>query len=184
MKLMSSARTFSAAMIRSPSFSRSSSSRITTMRPARISSRISGIVLKGMDGVSVCGFPSPFGRRCPAGADEGSGEAKRHASLAPSPQSLPQRERGFMSGKAVFLEEIHVDAGRLATADQPFDIARDHVHLDVHRVARVLRMERGVLHGVRYQVHAEARAGDFVDGEAGAVDAHRTLGGDIAREAG
>jgi hypothetical protein len=38
-------RTLSAAMMRSPSFSRSSSSSITTMRPARMYS-ISGMVLK------------------------------------------------------------------------------------------------------------------------------------------
>ena len=59
MKLMSSGRTICAAMTRSPSFSRSSSSRITTMRPARMSSRISGMVLKGMGG-SVAMVTSPW----------------------------------------------------------------------------------------------------------------------------
>src|SRR5690606_38969673 len=45
MKLMSSAVTHCAAMTRSPSFSRSSSSTMITMRPARMSARISSIVL-------------------------------------------------------------------------------------------------------------------------------------------
>ena len=43
MKLMISGVTFSAAMVRSPSFSRSSSSTTTSMRPARISSMASGM---------------------------------------------------------------------------------------------------------------------------------------------
>src|SRR5207342_2313876 len=44
MKLMSPGRTSSAGMMRSPSFSRSSSSTITTMRPARSSSSNSGML--------------------------------------------------------------------------------------------------------------------------------------------
>ena len=43
MKLMISGVTFSAAMVRSPSFSRSSSSTTTSMRPARVSSIASGM---------------------------------------------------------------------------------------------------------------------------------------------
>src|SRR6056297_3946436 len=43
MKLISAGRTMLAAMIRSPSFSRSSSSSMTTMRPWRMSSRIVSI---------------------------------------------------------------------------------------------------------------------------------------------
>src|SRR5690348_2976189 len=54
MKLTSSARTLSAAMIRSPSFSRSSSSSITTMRPAAISSSSSGMVAKAMSLLPGC----------------------------------------------------------------------------------------------------------------------------------
>src|ERR1700678_1259881 len=45
MKLTSSGRTLSAAMMRSPSFSRSSSSMITAILPRRRSSRISSMVL-------------------------------------------------------------------------------------------------------------------------------------------
>src|SRR6266851_3040605 len=45
MKLTSSARTHSAAMMRSPSFSRSSSSMSTAILPALMSARISSIVL-------------------------------------------------------------------------------------------------------------------------------------------
>src|SRR5262245_28817843 len=44
MKFTSSARACSAARMRSPSFSRSSSSMMTTMRPARMSVRMSSMV--------------------------------------------------------------------------------------------------------------------------------------------
>ncbi len=48
MKLMTSGVTFSAAMVTSPSFSRSSSSTMTSMRPARKSSMASGMGEKGI----------------------------------------------------------------------------------------------------------------------------------------
>jgi hypothetical protein len=47
MKLIASGVTFSAAMARSPSFSRSSSSTRTIMRPARMSSNASSTLAKG-----------------------------------------------------------------------------------------------------------------------------------------
>src|SRR6266700_4128852 len=47
MKLIASGVTCSAARVRSPSFSRSSSSTTTTMRPARISSRAPGTSING-----------------------------------------------------------------------------------------------------------------------------------------
>ena len=48
MKLMTSGVIFSAAMVRSPSFSRSSSSTITSIRPARNSSMASGMEENGI----------------------------------------------------------------------------------------------------------------------------------------
>src|ERR1700693_2580393 len=53
MKLIASGVTFSAASVRSPSFSRSSSSTTTIMRPARISSIAAGTSTK-----DPCGFIS------------------------------------------------------------------------------------------------------------------------------
>ena len=47
MKLIASGVTFEAAMVRSPSFSRASSSTTTTMRPARIASTASSMDAKG-----------------------------------------------------------------------------------------------------------------------------------------
>src|SRR4029453_16381510 len=47
MKLIASGVTFSAAIVRSPSFSRSSSSTTTTIFPTRMSSTASGMLLKG-----------------------------------------------------------------------------------------------------------------------------------------
>jgi len=49
MKLMASGVVFSAAMTRSPSFSRSSSSTMMTIRPCRMSSMASSMVHRGMD---------------------------------------------------------------------------------------------------------------------------------------
>src|ERR1051325_3310011 len=46
---MTSGVTLLAAMVRSPSFSRSSSSTTTTMRPWRMSSMTSGMLANGMD---------------------------------------------------------------------------------------------------------------------------------------
>ena len=60
MKLMASGVTSSAAMVRSPSFSRSSSSTTTIMRPALSSSRAVSISANGNSSVST---------RCPAGRD-------------------------------------------------------------------------------------------------------------------
>src|SRR5258708_38588 len=57
MKLTSSGRTHSAAMIRSPSFSRSSSSMMTAIFPWRRSSRISSIVLNA----AISALGSRFG---------------------------------------------------------------------------------------------------------------------------
>src|ERR1700727_2226164 len=57
MKLTSSGRTLSAAMMRSPSFSRSSSSMITAILPRRRSSRISSIVLNA----GMCSLLFSFG---------------------------------------------------------------------------------------------------------------------------
>ena len=56
MKLMASGVTFSAARVRSPSFSRSSSSTTTIMRPARISSIASGTSVNGCWGLILGRF--------------------------------------------------------------------------------------------------------------------------------
>src|ERR1700683_4983625 len=61
MKLTSWDRTHSAAMIRSPSFSRSSSSMITAIFPRRRSSRISSIVLNAdIDGLLFSFWHEPL----------------------------------------------------------------------------------------------------------------------------
>ena len=59
MKLMSSAVTNSAAMTRSPSFSRSSSSTTTTMRPAAISSSASSTVANWVGRACSCQVRAP-----------------------------------------------------------------------------------------------------------------------------
>src|ERR1039458_1903396 len=60
MKLMASELTCSAASVRSPSFSRFSSSTTTTMRPARISARAPGTSVNGGSKLrGVCGITAP-----------------------------------------------------------------------------------------------------------------------------
>src|SRR5580765_7731687 len=61
MKLMSAAETPCAAITRSPSFSRSSSSMITTMRPARRSASISSVLFNSMKFPSSFKFQESFG---------------------------------------------------------------------------------------------------------------------------
>src|SRR6058998_3520526 len=58
MKLMASGVIFSAAMARSPSFSRSSSSTRTIMRPWRISSTASSTVAKAERASVIAEYPS------------------------------------------------------------------------------------------------------------------------------
>src|ERR1039458_655739 len=62
MKLTISGVTFSAAMVRSPSFSRSSSSTTTRTRPARISSIASGIPTKGIPHCIQQYWTVPYGK--------------------------------------------------------------------------------------------------------------------------
>src|SRR5579871_281336 len=84
MKLMSSGRTHAAAITRSPSFSRSSSSMITTIRPARISARTSSMGLNwGIAGGSGSGpneqFSRPGSAARPLGRDAAPGEFRDDA---------------------------------------------------------------------------------------------------------
>jgi hypothetical protein len=53
MKLIAAGVTFSAAITKSPSFSRSSSSTTMSMRPARISAMASSMVAKGVSALAV-----------------------------------------------------------------------------------------------------------------------------------
>src|SRR5690348_2106653 len=127
MKLMSSARTRPAAMIRSPSFSRSSSSSITTMRPARSSSRMSGMESKDMGCVSGVELTQPF-------------EITRHhigfqvdpvAGLALREGRRLDRMRNQVDGKARALDGIDREA--------------DAVHADRTLGSDVARQFRGRL---------------------------------------
>ena len=118
MKLMSSARTFCAAMMRSPSFSRSSSSMITTMRPAAMSARISSMLLSGFMCVPL----------------------------------------------------------------KPLDVARQQVDFEIDAHAGCERTERGDFERVRNEIHGELCAVHFVHREAHAIERHRTLARDIARQ--
>src|SRR5690625_1278452 len=86
------------------------------------------------------------------------------------------------SGVAVAGEEVGVDAGRLVAAEQALDVAGHDIDFDIDRIAGLARTECGVRDRVRNQVDAEARSVDLVDGQAGAVDGHRTLVRDVTRQ--
>jgi hypothetical protein len=60
MKLIISGVTFSAAQTRSPSFSRSSSSTMMTIRPSRMSATAASIEAKGIKGISNFDFRFPI----------------------------------------------------------------------------------------------------------------------------
>src|SRR4029078_4362026 len=133
MKFILSGVTFSAAIVKSPSFSRSASSTTITMRPARISSTAASIAanwllpgdaiwsvfrilprrppvpVRALPFISVCDFPRPDGA---------------------------QRESGELRG-----------------ADNVFTT---HVALEVDAIVNLRAMQVGVLHGERDELHVES----------------------------
>ena len=96
MKLTASGVANCAAITRSPSFSRSSPSQTTTMRPRRISSIASSMVEKGLSPVSVnvlfsvsvsLLIPAPFQRMVPATAPR-TWRRRRHSTFSRPPTRL------------------------------------------------------------------------------------------------
>src|SRR3954453_15898097 len=139
MKLIASALTYSAAMHRSPSFSRSGESTTTTMRPALISSIASSMLQKG-DGSSLMRFLGEQGR-------EPVGPALRW----------------------------RLAAGCRGSGQQTLHVARDHVGLEVHRIADPELPERWHLEGVRDDRDREAVVVQLGDREAHAGDGDAAL---------
>src|SRR5579859_216713 len=131
MKLMSSGRHFSAAMMRSPSFSRSSSSMITTMRPAASSVRISSTLLS----LAVTGC-----------APEHALHIARHhvhlqvhltARLIIAEDSVTHRVRDDVDVEDLVLHRVHREAHAIdADGSLVRDIAFDglgHLDVEAHR---------------------------------------------------
>src|SRR6185312_11735530 len=159
MKLIVSGVTFSAAIVRSPSFSRSASSTTITMRPARISSTASSIDANGVfPGDAILSGGRLFARRrfvpvC----------ALAFISVCNFPR--PDGAQG--------------EAGDLRGAD---DILADHVALEVDAIANLGAVQVGVLHGERHELHVEAIDAEAGHGQADAVDGDRTLVDQIRRQ--
>src|ERR1700690_1481458 len=137
MKLTSWDRTHSAAMIRSPSFSRSSSSMITAIFPRRRSSRISSIVLNAM--CALVDSPPVRGRYC-----NWSLRARR-GGCGPPPSGF-----GGWGSRAAQPPPC-LDGMR----HQPIQIPPHDVDLDVHLIADPKLAERGNRMGMRNDVHVE-----------------------------
>src|SRR5690554_3454474 len=109
MKLISSARQASAAMIRSPSFSRSSSSIKMTILPARMSSTSSSTVFSFIrpSRARCSGLQKAvFGEKCHADAATGTG----FGGLVTQQQALQ------VAGNHVHLE-VHPGTGLIVTHD-------------------------------------------------------------------
>src|SRR4051812_23531530 len=139
MKLTSSGRTWVAAMTRSPSFSRSSSSMITTMRPWRMSSRISSVVFKW----SIRKF-------C---------QVTNHYAI------YWRALTGLHPGRRASLTGRLATTGS-ARPQHALNVTRDDVHLEVQTRARAIAPKGRHGQRMRDEVHVEAVRLGTVDSEA------------------
>src|SRR5262245_20896945 len=128
MKLTASGVTNSAAIRRSPSFPRSASSTMTTIRPACRSAMMS---VMGLMPVSCLELMSTI--------------------VSPRP-------------------------------GEPLDVAREHIHLEVHPIALAQAAEVGCFQRMGDEVHRECRAIDLIYRQADAVHRDRALARDVLGE--
>src|SRR3990172_2544112 len=163
MKLMASGVAIWAGITRSPSFSRSSASTSTTMRPLRTSSRISGTEDRNPAGSSGAAI---FEVRVMPQIDRVTGAAHMRPSH-PAAERIQWTEQWTVSWA-----ELH----------EPRDIAREKVDLEIDLVARSFAPPGGPGQGQGNEIDAEAGARDLVDRERGAVERNRALAGDERRE--
>src|SRR5437762_11937020 len=169
MKLITAGVTFSAAIVRSPSFSRSASSTTITMRPARISSIASSIRANGVFGPAISRTGRPFGR----------------CALVSPARSPAVRPRGFT---LFFMSVCHFprfyggqrQARELRGAN---DVLADHVAFEVDAIAGLDAAQVRVLHGERHELHVEPIGAQAGDGEADAVHGDRAFVYEKGREA-
>src|SRR3954468_3580034 len=159
MKLIVSGVTFSAAIVRSPSFSRSASSTTITMRPARMSSTACSIDANGVfrdDAIVSAGWLLTRRRFV-------AGWALAFISVCDFPR--PDRAQG--------------EAGDLRRAD---NILPHHVAFQVDAIAKLRALQIGVLHGERHELYVEPIDAEAGHGQADAVDGDRTLVDEIRRQ--
>src|SRR5438105_2346695 len=150
MKLIASGVTFSAAIVRSPSFSRSASSTTMTMRPARISSIAFSIDANGAwpaDAIVSAFRPLPRRDLVPACALSFVSVCDFHR---------PDGNQG--------------QAGELRGAD---DVLTDHVAFEVDAITNLRTLQVRVLHGERHELDVEAIDAEAGDRQADAVDGNR-----------
>src|SRR5690606_23582653 len=159
MKLMSSGRTFVAAITRSPSFSRSSSSRITTISPRRTASMMSSTLSKG--------------ERCSVSRVVMDRSDRRNGK----PTSKRSDALGLAPGAGYALRGS-------AAVEHALDVAGEHVDFDVDRRADAVAADDRRVPGMRHDVHVEGMPRDRVDRKAHAVDRDRAFPRDVARELG
>ena len=161
MKLMASGVTCSAAIVRSPSFSRSSSSTTTIIPPARIAAMASSIDENGL-------------RRTGRGAGFGAQAPLRRRSLDEGPAS--DADLVFIAGEPAPAFEHR----------QAHDVFSHKVALEVEGVADPGRRQGGVRPGVRDDLDVEPLVVEGGDGQADAVHRNRPLedhpGGQIGRK--
>src|SRR5690606_24049885 len=169
MKLMASGVTNSAAITRSPSFSRSSSSTRMTILPALMSAMISVI---GASALMLCPLIRVLRRvgcalhavclRWLAGED-----ARRAPKFDVLSRPDPRRPSGL---HGLFLLPF----------EHALDVAGDKVDLQIDPAAGLQMLEVGHRHRVRDQVDPEVAPFDAVHGEADAIDGDRALLRDVA----
>src|SRR5262249_745706 len=163
MKLIASGVTFSAAIVRSPSFSRSSSSTTMTMRPARMASMASSIRENGESFFAIAsGAAAVFGPR--------PRDFARSFRLLTV--SLPLPTFIAASLRLSWTRGRQRQARDLGGAD---DVLPHHVALEVHAIAHARRAQVRVLHRERHDLHVEAIVRQPRDRQTDAVDGDRSF---------
>src|SRR5712692_6868166 len=152
MKLIASGVTFSAAIIRSPSFSRSASSTMMIILPWRTASTVSSIRANGEFFGGAMASPVPFAL-CPL----------PFISMCRFPwTSASERQPGKFGG-----------------AD---NVLSDHVAFEVDPMPHLHAAEIRVLHRERHELRVESISAEAGDREADAVDGDRALVHEERRE--
>ncbi|KAG1547899.1 hypothetical protein G6F50_013500 [Rhizopus delemar] len=140
-----------------------------------------GDTLGGLDadrevGLELCGIGLHHRRQAKVGGT-GTGKRQAHQAAAVGHHEVDVRRLDQLGGH----DQLPA-AGR--QADKPFHVTGDQIDFKIDRAAHARGGEGGVGHGVRDQGDFKAFVIHFVDGEADAVHADRTLLGDVAAQRG
>src|SRR6266550_6912778 len=184
MKVIASGVANCAAIVRSPSFSRSAASTTTTSLPVRTSAIASSIVAKAVarEVVSIGRIVLVPLQVMPSGFWVAS--IKPGATLARGQGWLPWQGRGWFLAPRDRGPETDMDCleGQWSAWRQPFDVLREHVDLEVDGRSGAQRAERRHGERVRDQRELNGVVAERGDRQRDAIDGQRALLGAVAQK--